>query len=148
MNKRGISPLIATVFLIGISILIGSIVLLWSFETQSGIVAMADEWAETKVLKYSAEWPDRANCTSLYDAGESQCEGDRYYCILVENLENEVVNYMIVTRGSTGSEVCSPDHFELGAYESKVFVIQVHKDLVGEEALVADVSAVQKVDIN
>ena len=147
MTKRGISPLIATAFLIGMSILVGTIVLLWGFETQENVIGMADKWVETRVLEYSAKWPDLANCTALYDIGEVQCEGNRYYCILIENLESEVVNYLIVTKGSLGSEICSPDHFELNPYESKVFVVQVNNETVGEESLVAEVSAVQEVNV-
>ena len=147
MKKRGISPLIATVFLVGMALLTAMIVMMGGMKSYEQSTAIAEKWIANKVLRFSAEWPPRANCTQIYNTTGAQCDGDQYYCLLIENRENEVVHYNVVTTGNLGSEVCSPDHFRLEPLESKIFAIATNSSIVGNQSLVAEVSAVQEVNI-
>ena len=150
MNKRGLSPLIVTIFLVGMAILVGSIVMMSSFESIGSVQNIADEWAQAEFLKFSAMWPPLADCESLCgDSLNIKCYDsttDRCYCLLIENEENKPVNYLVVTTGDLGTEICAPVNFELNGFEAKVFAIGVHNSTVGFGALSAEVSAVQEID--
>jgi len=150
--------LLATVFLIGAAILIGSIVMLSSFKSTEKVITIADQWVTARVLSFSARWPPLADCSSLcnsttplddiecYDSGAAAGE-QLCYCLLIENQESEVVNYNVITKGNIGAEVCPPENFQLEGLQSKVFAIAVHKTYVGDNSLTAEVSAVQSVSI-
>lgn len=144
MNKRGISPLIASVFLIGLAIVVGSVVFFWGFDVKDTTFSLADEWIDSaEFIKFSAKWPNSANCTEIYDVSGAKCPGNVYYCILIENGENRNMNYLVKTKGSLGTEICSPENFELTPFQSKIFAVGFDDSIVGVD-VISEVDAVLK----
>lgn len=142
MKKRGISPLIATVILVGFTIVMSIFVLVGMSNVGQRTIADQDKRiASSVVLDFGVKYSPAIYCEGL--AGEVICNtGKDYYCVLIENKESQKVNYRIITKGSLGSEVCSPDKVELNGYESKVFAIGYDPVNVGVAPLTADVEAI------
>jgi hypothetical protein len=147
--KRGISPLIASVFLFGFAFVIGVIVFLGSSNLNQDIMEQQDRQIATAViLDLDASHSPEADCPTLW-AADPKCGlgATNYYCLLIENEENRVVNYMVKSKGSIGMEVCSPENFELQPFQSKVFAVGYNSTRVGiNTSLVAEIEAVLFLD--
>jgi hypothetical protein len=147
--KRGISPLIASIFLFGFAIVIGVIVLMSSTNLNQNIIEDQDrQIAKAVILDLDASHSPDVNCTQLWSV-EPRCDtgATNYYCILIENEENRIINYMVKTKGGKGTEVCSPNNFELQPYQSKVFAVGYNNVTVGADgSLLAEVEAVLFLD--
>ena len=148
MNLKGISPLIATVILVGFTILIGSIVLLTSTETINQETSNINELLEKPlVVRFNAQYG--GNCSQ---AGSITCSSDvnpndqACYNLLVENTEDFNVNYVIRTHSELGSDFCGP--FEIEAFNSKFIDVIYDKSKVGEPSDTFEVTAdIEAVDI-
>lgn len=142
MKKRGISPLIATVILVGFTIVMSIFVLVgMSNMGQRTINDQDKRIASAVVLDFGVKYSPAQYCKGL--SSQVVCNtGKEYYCVLIENKENKKVNYRIITKGSLGSEVCSPDKISLEGYESKVFAVGFDPDNVGVAPITADVEAI------
>ena len=153
MNKRGISPLIISVILVGFVVVLGSFIFIWTSGLTKG--EMEKQSFEFEILDYGARASPGVNeegsaCFEI--CGEGYMGGDRAYCddgagecycLLIINNEGKNVNYLVTTTGDgVGTSVCDPDDIELGAYESKVFGIVFDDSIVGTEDLEAEVEAV------
>lgn len=140
--KKGVSPLIASVLLVGFTIVMSIFVLVGvSNMGQRTITEQDKRIATAVVLDFDAKYSPAMYCDNWTQ--EIKCESNgNYYCVLIENSENMLVNYRVVTKGSLGSEVCSPDNIVLNGYESKVFAIGFDPNKVGQAPLTADVEAI------
>jgi len=148
--KRGISPLIASVFLFGFAIVLGLIVFLSSANLNQNIIEQQERAIATAVIldldAHFSPIPE-VDCNSIYVAdGKCKTGATSYYCILIENEENRKVNYMVKSTGDLGAEVCSPENFELQPFQSKVFAVGYNDANVGGSPLVAEVEAVLFLD--
>ncbi|MFA5887153.1 MAG: archaellin/type IV pilin N-terminal domain-containing protein [Candidatus Nanoarchaeia archaeon] len=93
MNKRGISPLIATVLLICMVVLIAVVILAWSGTFTRGLLKHADETSE-KMTACESE-------TSLNI--KYACANDNNMTIMVESLGSKPVTGLIIrVLGSSG----------------------------------------------
>ena len=148
--RRGISPLIATIFLFGFAIVIGAIVLLGTANLNQNIIENQERSIATAVvLDLDATGsPPNANCTVIWNADPKCLAGStNYYCVLIENKENRKINYLVKSKGSKGIEVCSPENFELEPFQSKVFAVGYNNNTIGvNESLISEIEAVLFLD--
>ncbi len=143
MNKRGISPLIASVFLVGFAIVIGVFVMISTFNLNSGLIDDQNKKIDNAVLlSFDAKYPNNADCAALCDpSADIKCRSNNCYCILLENEENREINFVVKTNGEFGSEVCSPENFELDAFQSKIFAVGFDGSSIGTD-IRAEIDAV------
>ncbi|MBS3172603.1 hypothetical protein J4438_03415 [Candidatus Woesearchaeota archaeon] len=140
--KKGISPLIATVLLVGFTIVMSVFVLVGVSNMGQRTIAEQDKRIATAVvLDFDAKYSPALYCDNW--TSEIKCNTNgKYYCVLIENQENREVNYRVITQGSLGSEICSPTNINLTGYESKVFAIGFDENKVGQAPFTADVEAI------
>lgn len=125
----------ASVFLVGIAIVIGVMVIVWGTNISQNVMVGQDEKiAAAAVLKFSARYPSNVDCSSLCNVSQNpdiKCKSDYCYCVLIDNLEDRKVNYKVVTKGENGIDYCGPENFELNAHEAKIFAVGYDSTKVG-----------------
>ncbi|MBT3281357.1 hypothetical protein HN865_01905 [Candidatus Woesearchaeota archaeon] len=147
MNRRGISPLIASVFLVGFAIVIGVFVFISTFNLNTGLIEDQNKRIENAVLlSFDARYPNKADCATLCAGADIQCLSSNCYCILIENEENQDVNFIVKTNGEFGSEICSPENFKLDPFQSKIFAVGFDGSSIGVNNIRAEVDAVLILD--
>lgn len=147
MFKKGVSPLIASVFLIGFAIVVGVMIFASTFNLNANLLEDQDKRIESAILlSFDAKYPRDFNCSASCSSGNVSCSSDSCYCILIENEENRIVNYMVKTAGNLGREVCSPENFELGPFQSKIFAVGFNNVTVGNEDITSEIEAVLILD--
>jgi len=127
MNKRGISPLIATVLLVGFAIVLSAIVFN-SNPAERAISQVEEMQTSATPIQFSAEYKGDVACEEevILGTGEDSC-----YTLLIKNEENEDVGYIIRTIGEDGSvDVFGQDVF-LNPRESKLVYVTFDRDKVG-----------------
>lgn len=120
MNKKGISPLIATILIIGLTIIISIVIFTWTRSTVENLQDNVD-LSQPVEVSFDAEFKGTDGC--------SESEEDYCYEILITNNENFGVNYLITTITPTGLEIENPTDYSLNAYESEIFEIYYSRDL-------------------
>ncbi len=124
MDKRGISPLIATVLLVGFTIVLAAY--LFSSNIGGKVIKTAETMQESsELIQFSAEYSD-VNCTV------DTLSGDKCYSLLIKNEESKDVGYIIRTIGNIGSDVYSKDVL-LSSRESKLIEVTFNCNKVGCE---------------
>ncbi len=129
MEKRGISPLIATLFLVGLTIALATGIGIWS----QGITKTKMEGTELSPITVDFD-------VEISSAGECY---EEYHCygILITNNENFGVNYLVITSTNEGIESESPEDYYVGPFQSKLFTVSYDKGL-GKEDVKTSVDAV------
>jgi hypothetical protein len=148
MFKRGISPLIASVFLIGFAIVIGIFVFASTFNLNANLMEDQDKRIESAVLlSFDAKYPHNfEDCAALCGGVGVKCPSSNCYCVLIENEENEKINFFVKTNGEFGSEICSPDNFELESFQSKIYAVGFDGSTIGINRITSEVNAVLILD--
>ncbi len=119
MEKRGISPLVISVLLIGFSFVLFITFFAWSSTLTQD--SMNDIDFSPNIYDFDVEWSEE----TYNDCEES---ADEYcYVLLVTNNEGFDVEYRVITRSSLGSEV--DEGYSLEAYESDLFVVRYVRSL-------------------
>jgi hypothetical protein len=134
MNKRGISPLIISVILVGFTIAIGVTVILWGTNVQKSTIK--NQETDTKnlgLLNFDAYYKD-SNCNAV--------AGENCYRLLLINHENFDLGFVIKTHTSLGSHISGPENYILGPYDQKTFDISYPAEL-GVEEVYAEVDAIK-----
>jgi len=147
MSKKGISPLIASVFLVGFAIVIGVFVFISTFNLNNNLIEDQNKRIEGAVLlSFDARYPNKADCASLCDGVDVKCPSNNCYCILLENEENQEVNFIVKTNGEFGSEICSPNNFKLDSFQSKIFAVGFDGSSIGVDNIRSEIDAVLILD--
>ena len=119
MKKRGVSPLIISVILVGFSFVLFITVFAWSSTlTKDSIESI--EFSPNR-LDFKVEWSEETH-EDCVGTQETYC-----YVLLIENEEGFDVNYRILTKSSKGVEIS--EGYSLGAYESDLFEVTYPKSL-------------------
>ncbi len=123
MNKRGLSPLIMTVILVGITITIGVFIIGFGHD----IVYSTQQNQELDLVKaglvnYDVYYKD-INCSGQVNLNES-CYGMTFV-----NKEGFALRFGVTTHAEFGVHVGNPENYFLDAYEQKVFIISYPSDL-------------------
>ena len=123
MEKKGISPLIAIILVVGFVIILSFMI----FTYGTGIVdkIMKDAEKSPFVVNFDVEWIE-------LNTGCIESEDNYCYALLVTNNEDFTVNYIMITISPEGVEVNGPEDHETSPYESKRFNIYYNKKL-GED---------------
>lgn len=130
MNKRGISPLIATVILVGFAIVLSAVVFT-SNPAEKAISQFEEMQTSAAPIQFSAEYKGDLTCTY------NPALGDSCYTLLINNEENIDVGYIIRTLGEDGSaDVFGEDVF-LSPRESKLVDVTFDKTKVGDPETVS-----------
>jgi hypothetical protein len=135
MNKRGVSPLIVSVLLVGLTFVVGIVVI--GFGTDIQKLSIENQETDLEVLgwvQFSAYYKD-ASCTP---EANHHC-----YRLLIVNNEDLPINFIVKTNSLLGKEISGPDEYFLGPYEQKVFNINYSSSL-GNESVFAEVDPVVK----
>jgi hypothetical protein len=119
MKKRGVSPLIISVILIGFTFVLFITFFSWSSTlTQS---SFNDIDFSPSLVDFNVKWSEE----TYNDCEETK--NNYCYVLLVENEEGFDVNYRVVTRSSKDIEV--DEGYSLGAYESNLFIVHYDNSL-------------------
>lgn len=135
MNKRGISPLIVSVLLVGLTFIVGIVVIGFGTNIQKEVIG--NQETDLEVLgwvQFSAHYKD-ASCTP---ESNNHC-----YRLLIVNNEDIPINFIVKTNSPLGKEISGPGEFFLGPYEQKVFNIN-YSSMLGNESIYAEVDPVVK----
>ena len=130
MNKRGISPLIASVFIVGLAIILGTTVFIsMNNFTKSEIELQENLMESARIVRFSA-WSPKENF---------ECENFKFnscYKLFIENKEDTEVSYYIVTKGKKGEDFF--EEVKLNQLQIKAFEVIFDKEVTGED-IVAEV---------
>lgn len=129
MNKRGISPLIVSVILVGSVIIFALVVNVWVngvYET-----VKSQRFSNTKFIDFDLQYLSADKCVNSENICMAEGSID-YYCILIKNKENFDVNYIIKTVGLSGIAISEDCDTLLRAFDSKIFRINYNKGKIGE----------------
>ena len=144
MNKKGVSPLIVTVILIGFVFVMASFIFMWSSGLTKG--EMEKQSFTFQILDFGVRASPGVSCDDdacINNRIDCDDDAEKCYCILIVNEESKNVNYLVTTTGNlSGTSVCDPVDIGLGAYESKVFGIVFNENIVGSGDLVSEIDAV------
>jgi len=147
MFKKGITPLIASVFLIGFAIVVGVLIFASTFNLNASLLEDQDKRIESAIfLSFDSKYPRNFNCSSLCAGTDVKCNSSNCYCILIENEESQKVNFLVKTTGNFGSELCSPDNFELDRYQSKIFAVGFNGSKIGTTNITSEIEALLILD--
>jgi len=129
MNKRGMSPFIISIILIGVVIVFAVIFNLWV----SGVfdTAKNQQFSNFRYFDFEINYiNDLTKCIG----SENRCfsEGSDFYCLVIYNEENLDVEYVIKTVGTEGISVVNDCDTLLTAYESKIFRIDYDSNVIGK----------------
>jgi hypothetical protein len=125
MNKKGISPLIATILLIGFGTILAFLVFSYGTNVVDDLLKNAER-SPIIELSFDSEWIEEN--TGCLESIDNYC-----YSILITNNEGFTVNYIITTITSEGVTLNGPEEYELFSYEPKTFIISYPKELGNEE---------------
>jgi hypothetical protein len=130
VNKKGMSPLIITVILVGFTLVLSTSIFWWTQESvvDTQISNIPTDWRGAEYLQFSASFSSACDPAVTYDH-ECTGHGATCYVLLVENEEDNPVNYIIETSGNLGVESCGP--FEVDSYASKLVKVQFDNSTVG-----------------
>ena len=108
MNKKGISPFIASVFLISLTIVLASIVFSFtSLQTIKQQEKVTELYSQPLLVNFKATFSS-GDCIT----GGTQCgvrePNASCYTLLIENQEDMDVDYYIWTEGQAGVSFCGP----------------------------------------
>ncbi len=143
MFKKGVSPLIASIFLVGIAMIVGILVFASTFSLNANLIDDQNKRMDSSVLlSFDGKYPRNFNCSELCSGSDVKCNSSNCYCILIENEESQKVNYLVKTSGNLGSELCSPMNFELDKYVSKIFAVGFNGTMIGTVNITSEVEAV------
>lgn len=123
MEKKGISPLVAIILIVGFVIILS--VMIFSYGTVILDKVMKDAEKSPSIVDFDVEWID-------LNTGCIESEDNYCYALLITNNEDFIVNYIIITISSEGVDVNGPEDYETLSYESKRFNIYYDKKL-GED---------------
>jgi flagellin-like protein len=119
MNKRGISPLIATSLLVGMTIVIGVVVIGFGHNILYSVQQNQElDLVKAGLVNYEVYFKD-TNCN----------ETGNCYKMLFSNGENFPLKFSVITHAEFGSHISGPENYLLNAYEQKVFIITYPSDL-------------------
>ena len=113
MKKRGVSPLIASIFLVGITVVVSVIIFGWG----NTLLYSMQEDQELDLVKLGMVDFD----AKYRDVGCSVDSGSFCYSLLLINNEDFDLNFLVRTKSDLGVDVDGP--FVVGAYEQKIFNI-------------------------
>ena len=134
MRKRGISPLIATVILVGSIIVIASLVYRFSLGTTVSTTEETSELIDTAMpVRFSTRWQPGGSCGSCTPP-EDDC-----YSLFIENEENRDVGFIVRTTGNVGTAVSSDKDRVLGPFEAQIFTICLDVGQVGVTPYTAEI---------
>ena len=121
MNKKGISPLIATLILVGLTVSLSVGIGIWS----QGITKSKMEGTALSpiIVDFDVEISNVDECETGYHC----------YVLLITNNENFGVNYLVITTTSEGTETESPEDYYVEAFQSKSFTVSYDENLGKEE---------------
>ena len=130
VNKKGMSPLIVTIILVGFTLVLSTGIFMWTQDSVVGnqIDSIPENWRGAEYLQFSASFSSACDNVTVYDHNCTG-RGSTCYVLLVENEEDNPVNYVIETSGNLGIDSCGP--FEINNYESKLVKVQFDNDSVG-----------------
>ncbi len=103
-NKRGISPLVATILLIAFAVSIGALIMNWSSST---------EISGHKII-------DTSNCAAVEIEVLSSCQNDNEIVLSLKNKGSNTINNIILKSGNNNYII---DSSILAGSENKVFYI-------------------------
>jgi hypothetical protein len=147
MSKKGVSPLIASIFLVGVAMMVGVLVFASTFSLNSNLIDDQNKKIDSFVLlSFDSKYPRNFNCSSLCAGTDVKCNSSNCYCILIENEESQKVNFLVKTKGNFGSELCSPDNFELDRYQSKIFAVGFNGSKIGTTNITSEIEALLILD--
>ena len=129
VNKKGISPLIVSVILVGFTILMAGAIFSWTQTVTEGQMRTAQEWSESSAdYDYGAEYFSDCGDTSITDIN---CTNGRTTCyqLKIENEEDVPADYIIETSGNLGLELCGP--FRLEPFQSQIVNVYYNNNSVG-----------------
>ena len=126
MDKKGISPLVMAVILVGITITVGVVIVGFGHN----IVYSTQQNQELDLVKaglvnYDTYYKD-AECN---EEDPEVPKGNSCYRMLFSNGEKFPLKFSVVTHAEFGVHVSGPDEYLLNAYEQKVFIISYPSDL-------------------
>ena len=123
MNKFGVSPLIVSILLIGLTVASATGVLVWVRMTT---LELEDDVPLSPInINFEVEFKGVENCESS--------ETEYCYEIQIINKENLFVNYLVTTTTPKGKELENPSDYRLGPYASKIFRVYYSRDLGTED---------------
>ena len=110
MRKRGINPLIATVFLVAFAFLIGIVVMIFASETvEREIGVVEEEFDMPLVVLFNAEYA--GNCSiNTTTTCEGPSEDNACYNLRIENPNEFDTQFRVETFSDKGSDFCGPVH--------------------------------------
>lgn len=121
MNKRGINPLIATTLLVGMTFVIGIVVmgfghnLLYSAQQEQG-----ENLQNVGLVNYDAYYRDEV-------CDETQTED--CYRMLFSSNEDSALKFNVITHAEGGIYFSESDEYFLEPFEQKIFTIYFPKEL-------------------
>jgi len=144
MRSRGVSPLLASVFLVGLAIIIGVVVMMFGKGVAEREIDITQQALDRPlVVRFNAEWKD-VNGTPEAILCSSDPDDDASYYLLIENIESSDISYIVKTTSDLGMDVCGP--FKIEAYNSKLVYVTYNEAVVGRPnglEVIADITAVQ-----
>ncbi len=129
VNKKGISPLIVSVILVGFTVLMAGAIFSWTQTVTEGQMRTAQEWSEsTRDYDYGAEYFSDCSDTGITDINCTN-GGTTCYQLKIENKEDVLADYIIETSGNLGVEICGP--FSLEPFQSQIVNVYYNNESVG-----------------
>ena len=130
--KRGISPLLASVILVGFVIALASFMFFSISGTTKGTLGTVKVWEESsRLIDFKLSLSPEINCTDVTDANYEIGGGDMCYTVLIENQMNEDISYIVRTMGDKGVQIANTPVFP--AFTTKWVAISYAEDVVGSE---------------
>ena len=125
--KKGVSPLIASVILVGFTIVLAAFMFFnLSSNTRSLFGTVEDTQKSSRLIDFSVKTSPDMDCDKVnYKIGN----GNICYVILVENEMGEEISYIVRTIGDKGVDISQTDKFE--PFISKWVAVSYDKDKVG-----------------
>ena len=130
--KRGISPLLASVILVGFVVVLASFMFFSISGTTKGTLGTVKTWEESsRLIDFKLSLSPEINCTDVTDANYEIGGGDMCYTVLIENQMNEDISYIVRTMGDKGVQIANTPVFP--AFTTKWVAISYAEDVVGSE---------------
>jgi flagellin-like protein len=133
MKKKGLSSLLATVLLVGVTFIVGVIVILGGTDVQKSAMRSQENFiGKVGIIDFDVNFKD------------AQCNipGKNCYRVLIKNNEESKLNFVITTTTNLGISVSGPEEYELNPYSQNIFVVSYPSEM-GVEGIYSEVKAIK-----
>ena len=132
MKKRGVSPLLASVILVGFTITFAAFMFFNLSGTTKGTLGTVEDLKESsRLIDFKISLSPEISCDDIADQNFSIGNGDKCYSLLIENQMNEDISYVVRTIGDRGVQIANTPVFP--AFSSKWIAVSYYEDVVGTE---------------